>query len=163
MTPCVTIKRDPSTVPATVLVDVVAPGFEPGRSSINVLATVGTEYRMSPAQRATAIRNGFANVSAMESWTEGAQVPMMLLEWSPRYAHDGLTQIGIRYRFAYPDLPVGGGERRFTTLRTRARHITTDQLIIPTIPGDEQSRQADPNHIDPDVPGWVYAQQTVSG
>ncbi len=158
MAPGVTIKRDSSTVPPTVLVDVVAPGFEPGRSSINVLATVGTEYRMSPAERATAIRNGFIDVSAMESWTAGAQVPLKLREWSPRYAEDGLTQIGIRYRFAYPEMPTGGGERRFTTLRARTRHVTADQLIIPTIPDAETDvPQAAPNQVDPDIPGWAYA------
>ncbi len=104
MAPGVTIMRDSSTVPPTVLVDVTAPGFEPGRSSLNVLATVGTEYRMSPAERATAIRNGFTDVSAMESWTAGAQAPLKLLEWSPRYAEDGLTQIGNRYRYIWAEL-----------------------------------------------------------
>ena len=106
-----------------------------------------------------AIRNGFTNVAAMEAWTVGAQAPLKLLEWSPRYAGDGLTQIGIRYRFAYPELPTGGGERRFTTLRARARHVTADQLVIPTVPDTEtDAPQAAPDRIDPDVPGWAYAE-----
>ncbi len=94
----------------------------------------------------------------MEAWTEGAQVPMKLLEWSPRYADDGLTQIGIRYRYAWPELPAGGGERRFTILRARTRHITADQLIIPTIPDEENTRPASPFSIDTGKPGWAYAE-----
>ncbi len=80
---------------------------------------------------------------------------MKLREWSPRYAMDGLPYIAIRYRFAYPELPAGGGERRFTTLHARVRHITADQRIIPTISDTEiVVPQAAPNRVDPDIPGW---------
>ena len=52
---------------------------------------------------------------------------------------------------------TGEGEYRLT-IRARARHITADHLVIPTVPGEESGRQAAPGVIDPEVPGWVYAE-----
>ena len=160
MSPGITIRLDRSTVPATILVDVIAPGFEPGRSSLNVLATGETAYRMSPQERAMALRNGYADIAAMERFTSsGVQQPLQLREWQPLPGEDGVSQIGIRYRYALP--PLGGqGEYRIT-VRARGRHVTADQLIIPTLPGEEAARPAEPDRVDPAVPGWVYAEQQV--
>ena len=160
MSPGITIRLDRATVPATILVDVLAPGFAPGRSSLNVLATGETAYRMSPQERAMAIRNGFADVAAMERFTaSGVQQRLQLREWQPLLGEDGVSQIGIRYRYALP--PLGGqGEYRIT-VRARARHVTADQLIIPTLPGEQAQKPAEPDRVDPAIPGWVYAEQPV--
>ncbi len=154
------VQLDRATVPATVLLDITAPGFEPGRGSLNVLATGEIACRMSPQERAIAIRNGYTDTAAMESFTSsGSQELLRLREWQPLLGEDGVSQVGIRYRYALPTLG-GQGDYRIT-VRTRARHITADQLIIPTIPGEEADRPADPKKVDPQVPGWVYAEQVV--
>jgi len=161
MPPRVTIRHDPGTVPSTVVIEVAAPGFRPGYSTINLHATVTMAYRMSERERAIAITNGFTNVAAMERFEPaGDEQPMKVLEWSPLYAENGMTQIGIRQRYALPPA-TGEGRYRFE-IRARARHITPDHLVIPTIPGDEKPREPDPVHIDPDVPGWIYARQTIT-
>ena len=52
----------------------------------------------------------------MESWTVGAQYQLRLLEWQPLMDEDGVSHLGIRYRFALPELAGGSGERRFETV-----------------------------------------------
>ena len=160
MSPGITILRDPGTRPETLVVEVRAPGFQRGLSRLNVEATVDTAYRMSPEERAQAIRAGFTNLDAMESWTVGAQYQLRLLEWQPLMDEDGVSHLGIRYRFALPELTGGSGERRFETVRVRARHITGEGLVIPTIPGQEGPR-AEPGVIDPRAPGWAYAERRL--
>ncbi|RMG57494.1 MAG: hypothetical protein D6717_04715 [Gammaproteobacteria bacterium] len=79
------------------------------------------------------------------------------LEWRPIRGKDGITQIGVRYRYAWPELG-SDGRRRISRFRARARHITGDGLIIPTLPG-EKPRAEKTREIDPEEPGWVYAQK----
>ncbi|RME27611.1 MAG: hypothetical protein D6806_04395, partial [Deltaproteobacteria bacterium] len=84
-------------------VEVVAPGFRPGHSRLEVDATAQVEYRMSPQERAVAITAGYNQAAYQSGWMPGTQVPLELLEWSPIRGKDGITQTGVRYRYAWPE------------------------------------------------------------
>lgn len=161
MAPRIRIQTDPGTVPASLIVTVNAPGFEPGRSTLEVDVTVEQAYRMSPEQRAQAINAGYTDIAAMESYTPSGQQQALARSIQPRDTDAAGGTGTYRYRYALP-VNTQPGDVRYT-VRARVRHITAEGLIIPTLPG-EAVNNAEPTRIDPKVTGWAYAQPlTVNG
>jgi hypothetical protein len=145
MRPSIKVKSDPANHQVTrgfkhhdMIVDVVAPGFKVGKSALDVRATIqtGTSNQRGQSKR----------------WA--AQEELVPYKMEPLYQDDKkIEQIGCRYYYQ----TVGA---KHVTFRSRARHITEDGLIIPTLPV-EDAKTGDPVKIDNEVPGWAYAEKPV--
>ena len=138
MAPRVLIKTDPAASQPSVIVDVHAPGFTPGRSILDARATV---QRSNPGPYQTAV------------W-DTDQEPLRCVSWMPLLAdtENPASEVGLRYRYLLPTDAIGP-----VRVRARARHITAEQLIIPTWPDKPPANTDDPIVIDPELNGWAYA------
>lgn len=123
-----------------MVVEIVAPGFKVGKSALNVRATIQTG--MSNA-RGQALR-----------WKGQEEIFPFKIEPIYQDQDKQVNQIGYKYYYQ----TEGAKHVRF---RARARHITEDNLYIPTLP-TEDPKTSDPVLIDPEVPGWVYIEKTVA-
>ena len=90
----------------------------------------------------------------------GIQQALTLLEWEDLHDKEVPGQvIGLRYRYALPQSNLQGTVRY--RIRARAKHITVDQLIVPTWPDNDKMKPDDPVKIDPDVNGWAYSAELL--
>jgi hypothetical protein len=138
MSPSVVIRRDnahgfqgPSDFVPDIVVEVYAPGFEVGCSALDIRLTVAKMFARREVGRQEALRPYL--VSHLKDPRSGAV-------------------IGLRYHYH------GDGSGTPYRYRARARHVTADDLVLPTVP----ERQEVPDHdltINSDVPGWAYAEQ----
>ena len=174
--PRVTLRRDPSRgytgkgAPAKgwdrgywrpdVIVEVVAPGWRPGESVLDIQATRERMMTYSESVSVGALAQGAAYSSAnraMMNQLEPGQkpVPPYLCEWLYDDAKENV--IGLRYRYRGPD----DREHRYRWY-ARAHLVTPDMVIIPPLP-EKGEKQPDAERIDPDIKGWAYAEPlTVS-
>ena len=154
MTPAVKIKKDMSQHSlhygvsySDIVVEVHMPGFKPGQSTADIRAT---------------IQQG-----------KSEQVLIKPYEIEPIYLDDNnpTSQIGFRYRYATPflsstydkvygkeNIKVLSGDLVF---RARARHITDESIIIPTLPSDKNTADH-PVTINEEVIGWVYDEKELT-
>ena len=142
MRPRITVKADPAKTQISgsykyygAIVEVIAPGFKAGKSTLTIQAT---------AQTSTSNARGQAHR------TTSSQKEMIPYKIEPVYQDDKkINQIGCKY---YYTAPVA----KHVRFRARVQHKTEDQLIIPTLP-TEDPKAYHPVEIDKEVPGWAYA------
>ncbi len=172
MQPSMTMKKDVSTrkkdgqgnsIP-DIVVEVIAPGFEPDLSTLDVRATI--------EEGEIDVRGHHAALTRL-SGNQKSQTPYGIEQL---YADENSQQvIGVRYRYRAPG-------PHLVCWRARARHITKDQIILPPVldapnitsdglmaspapTGQTASTQQsgtlkgkdDGVRIIDTVPGWVYA------
>jgi hypothetical protein len=136
--PSVVIRRDnahglqgPGGFVRDIVVEAYAPGFEVGRSILDVRLTAA------------------ANSPFSYMGEENQQPVRPYLCSHIKDPRNGIV-VGLRYHY---DGVAGDIPLRY---RIRVRHITADGLTLPTVP-DEQSAVDDEIRIDARVPGWAYA------
>ncbi len=119
-----------------IYVEVHASGFEPGKSTLTIHARI-TEGEFL---------NGAGPVF------ERAQQELQLLGWMP-IVDDKIPSIthGMRYIYRRPNSAIS------TKIYARVQHTTKDNFIIPTKPGNDNKKSADPKFIDDTINGWAYA------
>ena len=146
MRPSIDVKSDPNRFMVTngykhhdMIVDVVVPGFKVGKSSLDVRATLQTGTSNARGQ--------------LRHYTPQEEIYPYLMEPIYQDTTRQVNQIGCRFHYQ-----TDGAKH--VDFRVRARHITEDELIIPTLPSDDPKKD-DPIKIDPEVPGWVYAEKAM--
>ena len=103
----------------------------------------------------TTIQAGTSNARGQALRWKG-QEEIFPYKIEPIYQDQGKQVNQIGYKSCYQT--EGAKHVRF---RARARHITEDNLFIPTLP-TEDPKTSDPVLIDPEVPGWAYIEKAVA-
>lgn len=131
-----------TNVPA-VEVEVYAPGWVPGKSTLDIRLT---------RQRRLTTRGEIAHADADDK----KQHVLYPYECEWIRDGDGGPVIGMRYRYE--------GQIGKYRYRARARHLTEDGVNLPAIPADKRDHdwKDDPVNIDDDIPGWAYPAETIA-
>jgi hypothetical protein len=160
MSPGIQIESDPTTYPKTVIVTAIVPGFQAGKSTITLESTYQSLYKMSPEERAMAINAGYgAQVEGMQNFTpESSQHVLHCVKWEPVYDDKTRQEVGVKYYYTMPEDRRDGDVKYH--IRSRVRHITEDQIVIPTYP-DKPVISSYTDQIDKAQNGWAYQELTL--
>ncbi len=126
-----------------IMVEVYAPGFEPGKSTLTIDATVN----MSDSSEGRGPR-----------FNNKKQIALNLIGWSPIMDKKLPTvTLGMRYIYQRPLIY----KYELNMIHARVQHITKDSYIIPMKASNKNQESADPTVIDSKINGWAYAEPII--